>query len=156
MVVPAFIIIGIILLGLGIWLLATDRESGGAVGTVFGVVFLMIGLIWGCSSYFGNLSRLAEMEASYNANVQTYEATFEKSTAIISMDQIIQGSLVPIEGSIEKIKTGELSITKLTEYRDVVVKYNNDLATFRKLDKNWAIGALYPTPSDELKFITIK
>ncbi len=100
--------------------------------------------------------RVQEMIAFQEVNASNYQATVDRTELILSEQKFISQAFIPIEGSIEKIDVGSLVIDQLIEWREKVVRYNNDLVSYRYFDDHPILGFYYPTPPDYLKTIVIR
>ena len=104
----------------------------------------------------GRAVHLQDMTAFYEANVRNYGISVDRSEAILSENKIIENALIPVDGSVEKLRLADSVVELLKEYRDEAVTYNRDLKRFQYLDKHVWVGYYYPTPPDELKLLVIK
>jgi len=143
------------MLGFLIWGSITEKYDKGnwIIGIIsIGFLFLFIGIPWSIS----NATSVKKLEAFYDASITNYRVTAEKTVAFLSADDIQFDSGSLVNGSIEKFKVTDIASQRLAEYRDEVNKFNNDLASYRVLDKNLWVGSIYPTPREDLKYIAIK
>lgn len=147
----------IVLIGLIVWagIHKWDRDGDCILGAI-GITGLVIVGILSCVTYFNTLATNAKLEAFYLANQTNYAYAIQETGEVLSVSkELVEQSLIPVEGSIEKWEVGKSVAQRIAEYRDGVNLYNEELNRIRFLDRNIHIGIIYPTPPENLKLIII-
>lgn len=145
----------VIFVGMAIYGHVKDEEGFQVAGWIVGIVIGLLMLITSIAYPLVNQGRLQEMRAFEGANAQNYQVAATRSELILSEQRFIERALIPVEGSIEKMDVGARTVGLLIEWRDEVVRYNDDLARFRYFDGHLLVGFYYPDPGD-LRFIVIE
>jgi hypothetical protein len=102
-------------------------------------------------AYFNNLGEAVRLETFYNSNSSLYISTIDSTQSLLTNDKLVE---YLINGNIEKIGLGESISNRIAEYRDIVAKYNTDLASYKKFSSNFWISYMYPKLQDDIKCIS--
>ncbi len=134
-----------------------DSCSDGATACIFmGCAFsLVVGLICMCF-ILSNGSGLRKLEAFYTVNALNYETAVDRTASYLSEERFVVEALIPVEGSIEKLELTGFISSRITEWRDAVIRYNNTIASMQYWDDNIFTGVLVPDRVQGMKLLVIK
>ncbi len=128
-------------------------------GSFLLVVAIVLLIAVGLTTLFfpiANQTKIQEMTAFYNSNVENYLVAYEEAYTIISKEKLLQEALIPIEGSIEKSQIADKVVELLITYRDEVNSYNISLQKYTYFHNHLLVGFYYPKPPEELKPLTLR
>ena len=130
-----------------------DGESAAIIvaSIVTATFYVIVGL-----QTLTNYNGLAKWEAFYEANTKNYEITVDRTASYLSEQTFVEGALIPIEGSIEKIKQAGYVSERIIEWRDAVNDYNLTIASMEYFDSNLIFGSMLPDRVQDMKLLIIK
>ena len=102
-----FIIIGIL------WSRRDEYSTGAVVVMVFSCFSLLISIIVPIATYTTNVSEVQNLASFYRANSQIYSSVYNDTKSMLSVEQNVNQSLIPIQGSIEKQAIGTSASERL-------------------------------------------
>lgn len=134
-----------------------DWDVIGACGTVIGICLVVATMLTSLLIPISNQGNAARLVAFYESNAQNYGTAVQMTEDIltISLDKLV-GSIIPVQGSIEKIDVGQTLSDRIGEYRTAVNKYNSDISVMRTFDGNPLLGLYFPTLPDYVVPIVIE
>lgn len=152
---------GIIFLALMIGCIVGLKKSdsysneGWWIGTVFSGLILIIIIIVALVAYAANATRVSELKAFRDVNVQNYSVVVAETRAILSSEEFIDKM---VEGSLEKTGTGQSIADRIKEWRDAVNQYNIEVAGKQRTRSLWLYPGwlIMPPEINELALLTIK
>lgn len=141
------------LVGLAWWSQRNDCFETTVWSSICGGILGLALLITGIAYPVEHISKLQEMIVFHNVNSEAYAETVTATRVILSEEKFVE-SLI-IEGSIEKMGVAVAVSERIVEWRDNIVLYNIALQQFRYWDSNIWLGCYFPTPPEDLKFLSI-
>ncbi|KKN02649.1 hypothetical protein LCGC14_1115590 [marine sediment metagenome] len=150
--------IGLIILGVvGLTRTKTwDDGSGWVAPFVLGILCTFPLLIIIPGYIFANGSGLMKWQAFYEANSRNYEIAVDETASYLSTEKLIEQALIPIDGSIEKMKLADSVSTRILEWRNAVNRYNNTISSMKYFNRNIFTGVLVPNEVEDMKLLIIQ
>ena len=150
--------IGLIILGVvGLTRTKTwDDGSGWVVPFVLGILCTFPLLIIIPGYILANGSGVMKWQAFYEANSRNYEIAVDETASYLSTEKLIEQALIPIDGSIEKMKLADSVSTRILEWRNAVNRYNNTISSMKYFNRNIFTGVLVPNEVEDMKLLIIQ
>ena len=127
-------------------------KAGEVTAIVVPLVVLLIMCFTHIGVYSGNLTTIANLEATQVASLRNYEITAERSIDLLSSEEV---KALLVAGSIEKLSLGTDVVARLVEHRDTAVEFNKDLAGLRAMKINLWVSIMVPEIPENLEYLTI-
>lgn len=127
----------------------------GLAGLLPLAVALVTYLIVWIRAYLANLDRVNGLVA-FKDNLSNHVAAVNATQKIEitvhgeSSNDVSQ-AVVSAMNAVVAVKTAEEAGKRIVEARDAVVKYNNDLASLRRGQRNWFVAGFLPHVPEDLK-----
>jgi len=130
-------------------------KTGWYLGIIWSAIVLVTLLIAVPCAYAGNATRVAELRAFSESNIQNYATAVEETKVILSKEEFTARL---IDGSLEKTNVGQSVSQRIIEWRDAVNAYNLDVAHKQRMRSLWVYPGFLIMPSEvnDLPQLTIK
>lgn len=147
----AIFILSIIFLERNGW----DSNNGWWFGFVFALVALLTVTLTVAAIYTSNATRIAELKAFEEVNIQNYATAVTETRVILSSEEFM-GKVVA--GSLEKTEVGKSISQRIAEWRDEANKFNIEVAGKQITRTLWFYPGwmIMPAEVNDLKLLTIK
>ena len=116
------------------------------------LVLLIVTMVFATAVPLSKSRTATDLEAFFDANAAVYEDAVNRTENMltITLERLPETTLIPIQGSVEKLELAKATAAAITEWRSQVVWYNEEIKWYHMADKSWLVGSLYPTIPDRL------
>jgi len=132
-------------------------REGEEAAIILGLIFTLVFSIWLGLWTMQNGAGLMKWQAFYEANSINYAITVDETASYLSAEKYIDyEALIPIEGSLEKIRLASVVSDRIVEWRDSVNEYNRTIASMKYFNRIILTGIMVPDGVEDMKLLIIR